>query len=104
MVESLTVNLGERSYPIRFGVDVTASVRAEVERRTTAGLKVAVLTDVNLARAQPAALRAMFGEAPVLAVEAGEGAKSLAGLGRVLDFLAEHKLDRGGALCAAGDS
>lgn len=102
MVESLTVNLGERSYPIRFGVDVTAAVRAEVERRTAAGLKVAVLTDVNLDRAQPAALRAMFGEAPVLAVEAGEGAKSLAGLGRVLDFLAEHKLDRGGALCAAG--
>jgi 3-dehydroquinate synthase len=44
----------------------------------------------------------MFGGAPVLAVEPGEGSKSLAGLGRVLDFLAEQKIDRGGALFAVG--
>src|SRR5216683_3105149 len=31
-----------------------------------------------------------------------EGSKSLAGLGRVLDFLAGQKLDRGGALFAVG--
>jgi 3-dehydroquinate synthase len=37
-----------------------------------------------------------------MAVEPGEGAKSLAGFGRVLDFLAEHKLDRGGVLFAIG--
>ncbi len=102
MAETLTVNLGERSYPIRFGADLTADVRGEVERITAAGRKVAVLTDLNLVGAQGAALRTMFGEAPVLAVEAGEGAKSLAGLGRVLDFLAENKLDRGGVLFAAG--
>jgi len=63
---------------------------------------VAVLTDQNFARAQAAALRAMAGDAPVLAVEPGEGSKSLAGLGRVLDFLAAQKLDRGGALFAVG--
>ena len=102
MVETLTVNLGERSYPIRFGPDLAAEVRGDVTRLLAAGRKVAVLTDVNLVAAQGAALRTMFGEVPVLAVEAGEGAKSLAGLGRVLDFLAEHKLDRGGVLFAAG--
>ena len=102
MVESLTVNLGERSYPIRFGTDLSAEVRREVDRLTAAGRKIAVLTDANLTRAQGPALAAMFGPAPVLAVEAGEGAKSLAGFGRVLDFLAEHKLDRGGAVFAAG--
>ena len=102
MVETLTVNLGERSYPIRFGENLSAEVRGEMARLTVAGRKAAVLTDVNLVRAQGGALREMFGDAPVLAVEAGEGAKSLAGLGRVLDFLAEHKLDRGGALFAAG--
>ncbi|MCX6955023.1 MAG: 3-dehydroquinate synthase [Verrucomicrobia bacterium] len=102
MVESLTVNLGERSYPIRFGSDVSADVRREVDRLVAAGRKAAVLTDVNLARAQGPALEAMFGGAPRLVVEPGEGAKSLAGFGRVLDFLAEHKLDRGGALFAAG--
>ena len=102
MVETLTVNLGERSYPIRFGVDLSGEVRGEVAALRAAGRKVAVLTDGNLVRAQGPALTAMFGEAPTLAVEAGEGAKSLTGLGRVLDFLAEQKLDRGGVLFAAG--
>lgn len=102
MVDTLTVNLGERSYAIRFGVDLSAEVRAEVTRLQAAGRKIAVLTDLNVQLAQSAALRAMFGEVPVLAVEAGEGAKSLAGLGRALDFLAEHKLDRGGVLFAVG--
>lgn len=102
MAETLTVNLGERSYPIRFGADLSTEVRREVERITAAGCKVAVLTDRNLVATQGLALRTMFGEAPVLAVEAGEGAKSLTGLGRVLDFLAENKLDRGGVLFAAG--
>lgn len=102
MVATLTVKLGERSYPIRFGTDLSGEVRQAVDGWRAAGRKVAVLTDANLVRAQAGALRAMFGEAPVLAVEAGEGAKSLAGLGRVLDFLAENKLDRGGVLVAAG--
>ncbi len=102
MTETLNVNLGERSYPIRFGADLSKEVRGEVERITAAGRKVAVVTDLNLVDAQGAALRTMFGEAPVHAVEAGEGAKSLSGLGRVLDFLAVNKLDRGGVLFAAG--
>ena len=102
MVESLTVNLGERSYPIRFGVDLSEDVRTEVARLIAAGRKVAVLTDENVARQQGAALSAMFGEAPMLVVAAGEGAKSLEGLGRVLDFLAGAKLDRGGVVIATG--
>ncbi len=102
MVETLTVNLGARSYPIRFGVELAGDVRGEVVRLTAAGRKVAVLTDTNFARAQTGALGAMFGAAPLLAVEPGEGSKSLAGLGRVLDFLAAQKLDRGGALFAVG--
>lgn len=102
MVATLTVKLGERSYPIRFGTDLSGEVRQAVDGWRAAGRKVAVLTDAHLVRAQAGALRAMFGEALVLAVEAGEGAKSLAGLGRVLDFLAENKLDRGGVLVAAG--
>lgn len=102
MVETLNVSLGARSYPIRFGGDLSAEVRGEVARLTAAGRKIAVLTDHNFARAQGGALGAMFGGAPMLAVEPGEGSKSLAGLGRVLDFLAEQKLDRGGALFAVG--
>ena len=102
MVETLTVNLGARSYPIRFGADLSAEVRGEFMRLAAAGRKAAVLTDQNFARAHAGALTAMFGEAPVLAVEPGEGSKSLAGLGRVLDFLAAQQLDRGGVLFAVG--
>ena len=102
MVEALTVNLGERRYPIRFGADLGAEVRAEVVRLMNEGKKVAVLTDRNFAQVQAGALATMFGAAPMLAVEAGEGSKSLRGLGRVLDFLAEQKLDRGGVLFAVG--
>lgn len=102
MAETLAVNLGERSYVIHFGHDLSAGVRAEVDRRVAAGRRVAVLTDVNVARAQAPLLAAMFGSAPCLAMEAGENSKSLAGFGRVLDFLAEQKVDRGGALFAVG--
>ena len=102
MPEMLNVNLRERSYAIRFGADLSAEVRGEVARLAVAGRKPAVLTDQNFARAQAGVLQAMFRDTPVLAVEPGEGTKSLAGLGRVLDFLAEQKLDRGGALFAVG--
>lgn len=102
MVESLTVHLGERSYPIHFGANVAPAVRAEVDALVAAGRKVAVVTDRNLARTQRDALHAMFGEQPVLVLEPGEETKSLTELGRVLDFLAEHRVDRGGALFAAG--
>ncbi|MBI5767293.1 MAG: 3-dehydroquinate synthase [Verrucomicrobia bacterium] len=102
MAEALTVNLAERSYTIHFGDQLMAEVATRVGQLTAAGRKTAVLTDTNFARAQAGALRAMFGDAPALAVEPGEGSKSLAGLGRVLDFLAENKLDRGGVLFAVG--
>ncbi len=102
MSDSLTVNLGERSYPIRFGADFTAEVRAQVDGFVGAGRKVAVLTDDNVARALAGKLGAIFGAAPLLSVPAGEGSKSLETLGRVLDFLAEQRIDRGGVLFVVG--
>jgi 3-dehydroquinate synthase len=102
MVESLTVNLGERCYPIHFGKDVASAVRAQIDTLTASGSKVVVVTDRNLARSQGDALQAMFGAQPTLVLEPGEETKSLTQLGRVLDFLAEHRVDRGGALFAAG--
>lgn len=102
MAENLRVNLGERSYTIGFGTDLGEEIRAEVGRRVAAGGKVAVLTDANLMRTQGARLRAIFGPAPTLAVTPGEGAKSLAGFGSVVDFLAAQTLDRGAALFAVG--
>lgn len=102
MTENLTVNLGERSYDICFGSDLSQRVQACVREWTERGAKVAVLTDTQVLAAQGAALRAMFGEVPCLAVEAGEGAKAVAVFGRVLEFLAGQRLDRGSVLFAVG--
>jgi 3-dehydroquinate synthase len=102
MSGELTVDLAERSYPISFGTELPDAIRAESDRLARAGRKIAVLTDANVARAHGAALRGMLGAAPILEIEAGEGSKSLAGLGRVLDFLAEQRLDRSSALFVVG--
>jgi len=102
MAETLTVNLQERSYPIFFGGGIQQAVRAEIDRLTRAGRKVAVLTDTHVADRQRVVLATLFGDAPRCTVDAGEKAKSVAGLGEVLEFLASHGLDRGGALFAVG--
>ena len=102
MAETVTVNLRERSYPITLGRGLQRDVRAEVDRRLRAGGQIAVLTDANVAARQSEALTAMFGDAPRCAIEAGEGAKSVGGLGQVLEFLASHRVDRTGVLFAVG--
>jgi len=102
MVESLHVNLGERSYSLRFGRELNVAVRAEVDGLRQAGRKVVVLTDRNVAQRQSVALAAMFSDAPMLMFEAGEETKSLKEYGRALDFLAEQRVDRTGVVFAVG--
>ena len=102
MVESLRVNLGERSYSLHFGSELAASVRAEVDALVSADRKVVVVTDRNVASNQAGVLRAMFGDAPMLVLVAGEATKSLSEYGRVLDFLAEQRVDRTSVLFAVG--
>jgi 3-dehydroquinate synthase len=99
---SLTVQLGERSYPIRFGKDLATIARADIDAFARAGRGMAVVTDRNLARAQAPALRELLGDAPVIELAPGEETKSLAELGRVLDFMAAQRLDRASVLVAAG--
>lgn len=102
MPETLPVRLGERSYAIQFGADLRAELRARVQALQDAGRTVAVLTDANVLARQGAAVQAMCGDAPMLVLPPGEETKSLESLGRVLDFLAEQRLDRAGVLLAVG--
>ncbi|MDD3179784.1 MAG: 3-dehydroquinate synthase [Opitutaceae bacterium] len=102
MAESLTVNLQERSYPILFGADLGRDIRARVAALSEGGGRVAVLTDQQIATRQQASLQTLFGDVPKLVLPPGEGTKSLDELGRVLDFLAEQKLDRQSALFTVG--
>ncbi len=94
-MDTLAVNLGERSYPILFGANLNSEIRARVSDLGAAGRKVAVITDVHVAAEQGPALGAMFGEAPVLALPAGAQAKTLGGFGRALAFLAAASYLRG---------
>jgi 3-dehydroquinate synthase len=98
----LNVSLGERSYPLVVERDVVPAVLRQVSALAAEGRKIAVVTDASVARCQAEALRAMFGAAPTLIVEPGERAKSLTEFGRVMDFLAANKIDRGGTVWAVG--
>jgi len=102
MSDILKVNLGDRSYPILFGEDLTPQVHAIAAELAFGGRKVAVVTDRNVARIHSSTLKVLFGETPTLAVAAGEGSKSVAELERVLDFLAACGLDRSGVIFAVG--
>jgi 3-dehydroquinate synthase len=102
MPETVAVNLGERSYPILLDSSLTAQVRARADELIRARRQVAVITDRNVLERQGPALKAMFGDAPLFVAEPGEATKSLAELGRVLEFLAEGRLDRASALFAVG--
>jgi len=102
MAETLTVHLGERSYSIQFGADLGAEVRAQVDLLQGQGRRLAIVTDENVHSRQGPALRTMFGALPTLALPPGEETKSLASLGRVLDFLSAQRLGRMDAIFAAG--
>ncbi|MGA2015645.1 MAG: 3-dehydroquinate synthase [Opitutaceae bacterium] len=102
MPDTLNVSLGDRSYEILFSEDLAAEVRAEAAGLAGRGRRFAVVTDANVARAQEAALRALFAGVPTHVVPAGEESKSVAELGRTLEFLATQGLDRTGALFAVG--
>jgi 3-dehydroquinate synthase len=102
MAEMLQVNLSERSYPILFGADLRTQVRAKVAELVQSGRKVAAVTDRHLAEKQAETLREMLGDMPVLVLDPGEETKSLEEFGRVLAFMAEHRVDRAGALFAVG--
>ena len=102
MPDVLTVSLAERTYPIFFGDDLGVQIRAKAAELASAGRRIAVVTDRNVQGGHGAALEALFGAAPTWALAPGEESKSLAELGRILDFLAEMRLDRAGALFAVG--
>jgi len=102
MAETLTVHLAERSYAIRFALALDGGLRAELEAPGRSGRKAVIITDENVAARQGARLRQWAAGLPVLVLPPGEGTKSLESLGRVLDFLAEQRLDRTSALVAFG--
>jgi 3-dehydroquinate synthase len=102
MPDTLQVHLGDRSYPIHLGEDLTADVRALGASLRRSGRKLAVITDGNVAAIHAKEIKSMFGDAPVHVFPPGEASKTIAELGRALDFLASHSVDRLSSVFAVG--
>ena len=95
-VETLEVELGTRSYPIRVGRGLHELISSQVTTDQAEGRRIAVITDANVIRQQSAFLNSAFGDVPHLALPAGESTKAFRHLEHCCDFLAEAGLDRGG--------
>ncbi len=90
------------SYPIHIGRSLSKLLIPELVEYAADGVKLAAVTDSNVRAAQSDWFARLEGLAPIHVVPAGEQSKSLAALGKVLDFLAELRLDRGGLVLAVG--
>lgn len=100
--DTLTVELGERSYPIHFGTEVAAGFARDVAQARETGRRLAVVTDANVFRAAPRLFAGPLHGLPTINVPTGETSKSLQQFGRICEWLAGEKIDRGGLLLAAG--
>ncbi len=102
MAEPLTVELGDRTYPIHISHEASAAIHRAVHEAAKRGQQSVLLTDDGVAQAQAEFLDKSFGSIPCLRINAGEKAKSLESYGRVLDFLAANKVTRQGLLWVVG--
>jgi 3-dehydroquinate synthase len=102
MKQSLTVELGARSYPIHFSREAGIAIQELLAELKRGGQTSVLLTDEGVAGAQKEFLARNFGAMAQLVVSAGEKAKSLEVFGQVLDFLAANRVTRQGVLWVVG--
>ena len=101
--ETVQVELGDRSYPVRIGAGLRHEALAVADQRLAAGQRCAALTSPGVAAAQPAFVAELAKRMPVLVTAAdGETAKSAGELARAWDFLAAQGIARDGAVFALG--
>jgi len=98
----LQIKLAAKNYPIRFAQDSWTGIETTLQRLASAGRKTALVTDQTVWQSLPQELRRVFDALPRLELAPGEKTKSLAELGRVLDFMAAQRLDRGSVLWILG--
>lgn len=92
--ETVQVELGDRSYPVRIGAGLRHEALAVADRRLAAGQRCAALTSPGVAAAQPAFVAELGKRMPVLVTTAdGETAKS-AGNSRVSGISSRPKASR----------
>jgi 3-dehydroquinate synthase len=102
VLEELQVNLPSKTYPIRFLDDSVGALAVARQQLAGSHRRSAVVTDQSVWHAMPSAVRSILGDLPRLELSPGEKTKSLAEFGRVLDFMAAERLDRGSVLWVLG--
>jgi len=104
-MRKITVSLGNRSYPILIGPELLPKVGRECAKLNFA-TRCAVISDKNVAaiygQAALASLRASGFDPVLIAVPAGETAKSLQTVQRCYDQLAAHRIERKSFIIALG--
>lgn len=105
MHETVTVNLGSRSYAVRIGTGLLDRVGDELAP-LLARPRVAIITDENVAAAHLPGLLAALGRAgitaPVLQLPPGEATKGWDQLARSVEWLLEERIERGDLVLAFG--
>ena len=103
-MQSLTVDLGSRSYPIHIGAGLLA--RAELIASHLRQKRAAIITNVTVAPLHLAPLKRALESAGVqvviITLPDGEEHKNWETLNRIFDALIEHRCERGAALIALG--
>lgn len=106
MVNALEVELGNRSYPIYIGQQLSSEITKRVLALIESGTQVAIVSDKNVVSSQFGLFQELKqeteGRVHVRSLEPGESTKSLQQLGGIFDWLAEQKIDRSGVLMAVG--
>ncbi|WP_456388961.1 3-dehydroquinate synthase [Profundibacter sp.] len=105
MVETLRVELGDRSYDIRIGQGLLGRAGAEIAPLLVRP-RVAVVTDENVAALHLETLQAGFAAAGIemvsLVLPAGEATKAWPEFSRTVEWLLAQKVERGDVVVAFG--
>jgi 3-dehydroquinate synthase len=97
-MKTLSVELGERTYPITVGRDLDPALL----ERARGGRTAVALVDENVAALQPERVSAWLGDLPRLIIPSGEASKSLGHVERLARRLIEFGLSRDGLLISLG--
>jgi 3-dehydroquinate synthase len=101
-IETLTVQLAERSYPIHFS-GATEQLKTDVAALRSSGRSVRVISDARVLNAHPSYLaQAGVEDGEIFSLPAGEPTKSIESFSQCLSYLAGQAANRDCALFAFG--
>ena len=98
MLETIKIELGERSYDINIGCEILKNADKYFDTHR----KVAIITDSGVPKEYSEAIKACADEATVITFPAGEENKNLTTYAKVCEKLLEFNIQRGDAIVSVG--